>query len=306
VMDAEAPYKIVHIGHLGESQFISEKINKDPQKYRGWFKGWPAPPKLAGLYGPPLEHFIKAGAWKPRNMKAAILVEDTDFGRGWGDAIIESLGKAGFDVLPYDVTALDETEFTPLITKYKAQQVSLVGMTSTGNVSASNFVKQFHQQKVPALLIAHGLGWFSEWYQLTGEASNYAVAIDSPQVIADFQRDWVKRYKAKYGIEPGIAASGITYDYMRMALKVLNKAGTLDFDTLVNTIYDMPYKGVWNLYKFPRQANENALAPNEVEVGPFMKGFFFPMVQLMDGKAQVIWPLEYAAAKFQAPPWLQA
>ncbi len=306
VTDAEAPYKIIHIGHLGESQYISEKMAADPEKYRGWFKGWPAPPKLAGLYGPPLEHFIKTGAWKPKNMKAAILVEDTDFGRGWGDAIIESLGKAGFDVLPYDVTSLEETEFTPLLTKYKAQQVSLVGMTSTGNVSASNFVKQFHQQRVPALLIAHGLGWFSEWYQLTGEASNYAVAIDSPQVIADFQKDWVKRYNDKFGIDPGIAASGITYDYMRMALKVLNKAGTLDFDTLVKTIYDTPYKGVWNLYKFPREANENALAPNEVEVGPFMKGFFFPMVQLMDGKAQVIWPLEYAAGDFQAPPWLQA
>ncbi len=306
VIDAEAPFKIVHIGHLGESQFISEKINTDPQKYRGWFKGWPAPPKLAGLYGPPLQHFIESGAWKPKNMKAAILVEDTDFGRGWGDAIIESLSKAGFEVLPYDVTSLEETEFTPLLTKYKAQQVSLVGMTSTGNVSASNFVKQFHQQKLPALLIAHGLGWFSEWYQLTGEASNYAVAIDSPQVIADFQKDWVKRYQDKFGIEPGIAASGITYDYMRMALKVLNKAGTLDFDTLVKTIYDTPYKGVWNLYKFPKEANENALAPGEVEVGPFMKGFFFPMVQLMDGKAKVIWPLEYAAAEFQAPPWLKA
>jgi branched-chain amino acid transport system substrate-binding protein len=305
VTDAEAPFKIVHIGHLGESQYISEKMAADPEKYRGWFKGWPAPPKLAGLYGPPLQHFIESGAWQPRNKKAAILVEDTDFGRGWGDAIIESLGKAGFEVLPYDVTSLEETEFTPLLTKYKAQQVALVGMTSTGNVSASNFVKQFHQQKVPALLIAHGLGWFSEWYELTGEASNYALAIDSPQVIADFQRDWVKRYKDKFGIDPGIAASGITYDYMRMALKVLNKAGTLDFDTLVQTIYDTPNKGVWNVYRFPREPNDNALAPNEVMTGEFMQGFFFPMVQLMDGQAKVIWPLDYAAAEFQAPPWLK-
>lgn len=44
IIDAEAPYHIVHIGHLGESQYISEKINTDPQKYRGYFKGWPAPP----------------------------------------------------------------------------------------------------------------------------------------------------------------------------------------------------------------------------------------------------------------------
>jgi branched-chain amino acid transport system substrate-binding protein len=209
-------------------------------------------------------------------------------------------------VQPYDVTALEETEFTPLLTKYKAQQVSLVGMTSTGNVSASNFVKQFRQQNVPALLLAHGLSWFSEWYELTGEASDYALAIDSPHVIAPAQEEWVAHYKDKFGVDPSIAASGISYDYMRMVLKVLNKAGALDFDKLVETVYETPYEGVWNKYIFPREANELALAPNEAQVGPFMEGFFFPMVQLMGGEAQVIWPLEYAKAEFQAPPWLKA
>jgi branched-chain amino acid transport system substrate-binding protein len=254
IIDAEAPYDIVHIGHLGETQYLSEKMRGDPEKYRGYFKGWPAPPKLAGLYGPPLQHFIEAGLWQPANRKAAILVEDTDFGRGWGDAIVDSLGNAGFEVLPYDVTSLEETEFTPLLTKYKAQQVSLVGMTSTGNVSASNFVKQFRQQNVEALLLAHGL----------------------------------------------------TYDYMRMALKVLNKAGTLEFDPLVEAVYETPHEGVWNKYIFPREPNELALAQNEAQVGPFMEGFFFPMVQLMDGEAHVIWPLEHAKAEFQTPPWLKA
>lgn len=305
ISDAEAPYDIVHIGHLGETQYLSEKMRSDPEKYRGYFKGWPAPPKLAGLYGPPLQHFIEAGLWQPANRKTAILVEDTDFGRGWGDAIIESLSAADFDVQPYDVTALDETEFTPLLTKYKAQGVSLVGMTSTGNVSASNFVKQFRQQNVEALLLAHGLSWFSEWYELTGDASNYALAIDSPHVIAPWQEEWVARYTDKFGIDPSIAASGLTYDYMRMVLKVLNKAGTLDFDTLVETVYETPYEGVWNKYIFPREPNELALAQNEAQVGPFMEGFFFPMVQLMDGEAHVIWPLEHAKAEFQTPPWLK-
>jgi branched-chain amino acid transport system substrate-binding protein len=306
IVDAEAPYDIVHIGHLGETQYLSEKMLGDPEKYRGYFKGWPAPPKLAGLYGPPLQHFIEAGLWQPKSKTAAILVEDTDFGRGWGDAIIESLSAAGFEVLPYDVTTLDESEFSPLLTRYKAQQVSLVGMTSTGNVSASNFVKQFRQQNVEALLLAHGLSWFSEWHELTGDASNYALAIDSPHVIAPWQEEWVARYREKFGIEPSIAASGVTYDYMRMALKVLNKAGTLDFDTLVEAVYDTPYEGAWNKYVFPREPNELAMAQNEAQVGSFMEGFFFPMVQLMDGAAKVIWPLEHAKAEFQTPPWLKA
>jgi branched-chain amino acid transport system substrate-binding protein len=305
IVDAEAPYDIVHIGHLGETQYLSEKMLGDPEKYRGYFKGWPAPPKLAGLYGPPLQHFIEAGLWQPANRKAAILVEDTDFGRGWGDAIIESLSAAGFEVQPYDVTTLDESEFSPLLTKYKAQEVSLVGMTSTGNVSASNFVKQFRQQNVEALLLAHGLSWFSEWHELTGDASDYALAIDSPHVIAPSQEEWVARYRDKFGIEPSIAASGVTYDYMRMALKVLNKAGTLDFDALVEAVYDTPYEGAWNKYVFPREPNELAMAQNEVQVGGFMEGFFFPMVQLLGGEAHVIWPLDHAKAEFQTPPWLE-
>ena len=78
----------------------------------------------------------RSGVWTPANSRAAVLVEDTDFGRGWGEAAIKSLGEAGARSMPYDVTALDETEFGPLLLKYRAQQVSLVGMTSTGNVAS--------------------------------------------------------------------------------------------------------------------------------------------------------------------------
>jgi branched-chain amino acid transport system substrate-binding protein len=81
-MDAESPLKIVHIGHQGESQYINFKINDNPEKYKGWFKGWASPPVFAGLYGPPLMYFMKKGLWKPANKKAAVIVEDTDYGRG--------------------------------------------------------------------------------------------------------------------------------------------------------------------------------------------------------------------------------
>ena len=89
-MDAESPLKIVHIGHQGESQYINFKINDNPEKYQGWFKGWASPPVFAGLYGPPLVHFMEKGLWKPANKKAAVIVEDTDYGRGWGEALVVS------------------------------------------------------------------------------------------------------------------------------------------------------------------------------------------------------------------------
>lgn len=305
VSEAESTMNIVHIGHGGESQYICEKINKEPEKYRHWFKGWSSPPIFAGLYGDPLKHFMEQGLWKPKSMKAAVVVEDTDFGRGWGDALLTSLEKIGFDVLPYDVIPLDETEFTPLLAKYNAQGVSVVGMTVTGNVSASNFVKQFRDRRMPALLIGHGLTWFSEWHELTGEASDYVVTMDSPRVIAPYQQEWVERYEQKFGEEPSLAPAGQQgYDYMTVGLKVLQDAGTLDFETLISTARAIDHQGIWQRYNFAEEKSDKALCPGEVQIGGFEEGFFFPLVQLMKGEAKILWPLKHAQAEFQTPPWL--
>ncbi|WP_022729699.1 ABC transporter substrate-binding protein [Fodinicurvata sediminis] len=305
VSEAEAGMGIVHVGHGGESQYICEKINEDPAKYTHWYKGWASPPIFAGLYGDPLQHFMDEGLWKPANKKAAVVVEDTDYGRGWGDALVKSLERIGFDVLPYDVIPLDETEFSSLLTKYRAQGVSVVGMTVTGNVSASNFVKQFRDQQIPALLIGHGLTWFSEWHELTGDASDFVVTMDSPRVISPYQQEWVDRYREKYDEEPSLAPAGQQgYDYMTAGLKVLQSAGTLDFDALVESAREIDHQGVWQRINFADEAGENALCPGEVQVGGFEEGFFFPLVQLKDGEAKILWPLEHAQGEFEAPPWL--
>lgn len=304
VMDVEAPHKIIHLGHTGEAQTVSEKVNSDPKKYAGWFKGWPAPPVFAGRYGPMLSGLIENGSWKPANRTAAIIVEDTDFGRGLGQAMFDSLKEAGFDPLPYDVAPADQTEFTPLLIKYRARNVSLVAMTFTGSVSASNFVKQFASQRLKALLVGHGLGWFGEWYELTGKASNYVIAADSPRAITDDQKAWIAEYKEKFGVEPSLANAGLPYDYMRAAIRVINETGNLDFEALRKTILDKPYDGVWQYYRFAKEPGPNAMAYNEVEAGDFKKGFFFPLVQLMDGQAIIIAPEEYATGKFQPPPQL--
>lgn len=303
ISEAEQSMGIIHIGHGGESQYICEKINADPENYRHWFKGWSSPPIFAGLYGEPLQHFMDEGLWQPASMTAAVVVEDTDFGRGWGEAIAASLSNIGFNVVSVDVIPLDETEFTPLLAKYRAQNVSVVGMTVTGNVSASNFVKQFAEQQVPALLIGHGLTWFSEWHDLTGDASNYVITMDSPRVIAPYQQEWVERYTEMFGEEPSYSPSGQQgYDYFTATLKVLEAAGTLDKEALIQAAFDLDHQGVWQRINFAEGPSDRALCQGEVMIGGFEEGFFFPLVQLMDGEATILWPLEHAGAEFQAPP----
>lgn len=314
-MDAEAPLKIVHLGHGGESQYINFKINDNPEKYAGWFKGWPSPPVYAGLYGPPLKYFMEKGLWKPKDKKAAVLVEDTDYGRGWGEALAVSLRTAGFDVMPFDVNAIDETEFTPLLTKYKAADVSVLALTQTGGVPMYNLIKQIRAMGLKAVVIAHGMTWTAEWYENTKAASDYTLCMDSPYAISPEQNDWLKRFKDRYGIDASIAPSGQPYDYTRLAVKVLNEVGTLKFEKLCYHFREkVKYKGVWQFFDFAtyndfwtdfsQEGTLHQLSRNDVRTGDYMKGFFFPLVQMFGGKHKIVWPVKLSTAEFKAPPWV--
>ncbi|NVK40515.1 MAG: ABC transporter substrate-binding protein [Oceanospirillaceae bacterium] len=306
LMDAESPYGIMHLGHLGEAQAIADRINRAYGKYRGWFKGWPSPGLMAARYAAPLEYLRFQGLWRPANNRAAIMVEDTSYGRGWGEALRNGLQTAGLVCGELDKTALDASDFQDLLRRYHDDGVSLVAMTTTGIDAAAGFVRQFREMEVPALLVGHGLRWTRDWYAYTGETSNYVVAMDSAMPIALWQQWWVRRYQRLFGDMPSLAAAGLHYDYTRMAIRVLNATSSLDLDDLIRTVYRLPYRGIWNRYQFASEPVPNAISANEVQAGPFMEGFFFPMAQLMDGEARIVWPPRYADQRFLAPPWLKS
>lgn len=303
LMDAESAFRIVHLGHLGEALAIAEKIDNAYGKYRGWFKGWPTPSRMGARYGEPLEYLRNQGLWRPGANGAAVAAEDTAYGRGWGDALRASLMSIGFRVGPPDLFTLDRNnDFRTQLQRYRRDGVALVAVGTTSAQASAAFVRQFHEQQVGALLIGQGLRWNRDWYALTGDSSNYVIAMDSPMPIALWQQWWVRRYQTLFDDAPSLAAAGLHYDYTRMAVRVLNATASLDLDDLIRAIYRNPYRGVWNRYQFSSQKEPQAASPNEVLVGPFMEGFFFPMAQLFNGEARIIWPPRYADQRFIAPP----
>lgn len=298
LIDIEASYGLVHFGDLGAPEDIAEKINA--KGYKHWFKGWPAPRTMSGLYVDALEEFIASGKWTPNPKKAAVLAEDTDWGRTWTDAIAKRLAEKGWEVVSSDFVKMDEAEFGPLLTKYKAKGVTLTAAT-LGPVPIASFVKQHYNLGMQGLLIADGLGWSTDWYEKTGEAANYVISMDSPRTITPEQEEWNKRYKEKYGSSPPPASSGHAYDYTRMFINGLKQAGTLKQEKLSETLLNLEYTGIWHRYVFAKEASDHAISPYEVKVGPFMQGFSFPMVQYLDGKAQIVWPSTFAQTDFKAP-----
>jgi branched-chain amino acid transport system substrate-binding protein len=299
LVDLAAADGLISFGNLAAPEDISEKINSN--NYTHWFKGWPAPKSMSGLYVDAVEDFISQGKWKPGAKNAAVVVEDTDWGRTWGDAIVNRLKDKGWAVVALDVVKADETEHNALLTKYKAAGVEFTAVTLNAPAAAAAFVKQFNSAGMKGLLAADGLGWASNWYEMTGDASNFVISMDSPRTLTQEQVDWSARFAKAFGQPPSPAASGHAYDYTRMLINGLAKAGTLDKDKLSAALLDSEYKGIWQYYAFAKKAGDGAISAYEVKAGPFMKGFSFPMVQYYDGKDYVVWPTEFAKAEFRAP-----
>jgi branched-chain amino acid transport system substrate-binding protein len=300
VIDVSAEYNKVHFGSLPATDTISKKIID--KGYTHYFKGWPVIGSLAKQYVVALNDWKAQGLWDPSVKKAALLLEDSDWGRGWGDAIKTGLIESGWEIVGEDVVKMDETAFGPIMTKYRALGATLVGFTHNAPASVFGIVKAHADAGLTGMLFAEGVGWYPDWYDRAGDAANYAVSMDSPRAMTTTQKEWLGRFKDEYDHDASPASGGHAYDYARMLIKGLAKAATLDSDTLSETLLNMEYTGIWQHYAFSKSAGDNAMAPYEVKTGPFMEGFSFPMVQYYEGKSQVIWPAEHAEGKFRAPP----
>jgi branched-chain amino acid transport system substrate-binding protein len=306
VMDVAAQYKVPHMFGFGASEVVNKKWRSNPEKYSYWGgKGWPVPAKLEKNYIVALNKAIEKGTFKPKKKLAAIYGEDTDWGRSAGGSYKAALLASGWKILSEDYFPATQTDFYPLLSKYRKAGVAVVAGTSTSPSAITAFVKQCSEVGLKSVVIASGLGWIGDWYKMTGPASNYV--LDSiPQLTTPEAKQWAKDVKAKYGFNPSPSAGGLSYDGIRMFIKILQRTnelyGKLDKETIHKTMVEEVNTGkltygkkdgaiIMNEYKYTPET-----MPDMV-VGP--EAYFFPILQYMNGKGSIIFPDSWKEKDFQ-------
>lgn len=306
VMDVAAQYKVPHMFGFGASEVVNEKWQADPEKYSYWGgKGWPVPAKLEKNYIVALNQAIKAGTFKPKKKLAAIYGEDTDWGRSAGGSYKKALEESGWEIHSEEYFPATQTDFYPLLAKYKKDGVAVVAGTSTSPSAITAFVKQGTEVGLKSVIVASGLGWIGDWYKMTGPASNYV--LDSiPQLTTAEAKQWAKDVKAKYGFNPSPSAGGLSYDGIRMFIKTLQRTnelhGKLDKETIHKTMVDEVNTGkltygkadgaiIMNEYKYTADTMPDmVVAPD---------AYFFPILQYQKGKGSIIFPDDWKEKDFQ-------
>lgn len=297
LMDVAADEGLAHIAALGASGSINEKFESDPERYRGWSKGWATPTKLGTNYVTAIEDAIASGSLElgERGRTVAIYGEDTSWGQGFGAGMRTALEDAGWTVVAEAWVEADGTDFNSTIDQFAAERPRLIaGTIATGSIYT--FVSQvrstFPADEQP-LIVADGLGWNSDWFQTLGDASN-GIVDQIPQFATQEAQDFASAYRDTYGSDPSPSAGGLAYDYGRFVLRVLEQAhtdhGTIDRASVLDVHATRVLAGELDMTDgilMSRYVWDGDSAPDPVVGGD---AFTFPVLQYSSGESRVVWP----------------
>ena len=302
-MEIAAKYKIPHFFSFGAGVDINNKYNSDPEKYKYWVgKGWPLPEKLTAGYVETVIDAINDGLWEPANRNFAVYGVDQDWGRQFGDAVKSQFEAAGWTCVAEEWVQLGETEFYPLLNKIKSKEASLLIGTMSDPPAVSSFIKQSKEVNLDSLIICDGVGWVGEWYELTGDASNYIID-QIPQWATPEAKAFAEDFKTKFGTDPGPSTAGMCYDLANYFIKVLQTTldtyGEITTETLTKCAEELVITGeltytdgiIHSEYKYTPETFPDPV----VGSGYYM----FPVIQYMDGGTNVVWPADQKDSELQ-------
>ena len=304
-MDISAKYKMPHFLSFGATETVNEKYESDPEKYKYWVgKTWPTPSKLSIAYVEAMEEAIENGLWTPENKNVAVYGVDNDWGRSFGNSVAEQFEEAGWTVVAREWVALGETEFYPLLTKLQKLNASVVVGSMSDPPSVSSFIKQSREIGLNSMIISDGLGWVGEWYDLTGNSSDF-VLDQIPQWTTTEAKKFRDDFNAKYGFEPGASSGGLMYDQARFLIKIMQETlsdyGELTQENFAKIAEEKVMTGKLSYtggifmkeYKYTPETFPDPVVGEDY--------YIFPVIQYFNGEGKIIWPSNWKEADMQIP-----
>ncbi|MBN1178109.1 MAG: ABC transporter substrate-binding protein, partial [Anaerolineae bacterium] len=211
---------------------------------------------------------------------------------------------AGWEIVAEEYFNIDQTEFYPLLNRFVELNPAVIAGTSTAAPSFSAFIKQADEVGLESLIIADGLGWVGEWYDLTGESSNYVID-QIPGWATDEARQFAVDFEERWGIAPSPSAAGLSYDGTNFFIAVAEQAcaeyGELSSEAIYNWVKDNIWTGEWGYTDGVVMSNYTS-SPEDAPDPVVGEGYYiFPVLQYMDGVGHIIYPPEWAEQELAVP-----
>ncbi|MFH0298201.1 amino acid ABC transporter substrate-binding protein [Bradyrhizobium sp. 31Argb] len=222
----------------------------------------------------------------------ALVSRDYAAARDISKAIKESLSGKDVKVVIDEYFPAGTADFSSQIAKGQQLQPDLwIGLLYPSE--AIETVRQFHSMNyMPKFFIANGVSQ-EDFITSAGKDAEYALGMSlyEPSLPSEGNKEFVKTYRDKYGVDPGYyAAFGFVAGTVLEA--AVKKAGSIDTEKVREVLTTLKLGTV--------------MGKHEVDPTTYMQiGVRGLVVQVQNGKREVIWPEEYKTAepKLPIPAW---
>jgi branched-chain amino acid transport system substrate-binding protein len=237
--------------------------------------------------------------------KMFVLVQDVGFARAGGDIVAKKMKEKGWEISGYERYPTGSTDFSAGLLKTKDSKAQVL-FTMGDMPELSVMINQWHDMKIPALPFGCYLGPAMEpgfWKVTKGRGAytivNVVNAGNAPSEATPWTMKFYKAYETKWGAEPEGYGTSSGYMAPYIIKDAVERAGTLDADSLVSAFEKTDLIGVYGRIRFDPKSHQIIPAndPNEGAVGT--------MFQWQDGKRVVIYPPKIAVGEIQFPPWME-
>jgi branched-chain amino acid transport system substrate-binding protein len=317
MQDIAMDYKKIFVGVGAATNAICDRVAKDYNTYKYWFRGSPFNStylvKTSFIHVITIAGILKKSLNIPK-IKVAVAGEKAEWVEGMIKAIEGTLPKYGMEIAGIWRPSPNATDVTAELSAIQRSGANIIFTIFSGPVGIP-FARQAGELKIPAVQV--GINVESQkdgFWQATQGMGNYvstlntyARGVEQNELTKHFVDTYVKRF----GETPTYTAD--TYSVIVNTLApAIEKAGTLDADKLVSIMETRVHKSCSGTVAYLKDAEGRHL--HELRWGP---GYITSLgVQWQDGELKGWWPNKWVAAKgapevtykgmvpYKIPPWM--
>ena len=303
-MDLIAKYKLPYICSIAMTPVFQKKIVENYDQYKYMFRNC-----LNAIYL--VKYLQGAMAFLNKEFgfsKTYLIVQDTLWAQATGKGLDKWYKEHNWEVAGFDAYPLGASDFSPSLIKVRAKKVQVIvpifDMPQSGIL-----LKQARAMKIPALLcgfispVAPGNAWKVFEGEVEGMV-NFLFEIGPIPVKAvpesvTFNENFAKRWGEKARIQLSGHGPGPSYDSVYIIADAIERAGSLDPDTIVSALEKTDMNGAVGRIRFGKDHQVvYGFDPREAAIGCAFQW-------RKPGVRVPVFPEVVAEANIELPPYMK-
>jgi branched-chain amino acid transport system substrate-binding protein len=296
MQDIAMENKKIFIGVGAATDLLCNRVAKDYNTYKYWFRGSPFNSSFLGRTS--FIHLATVGAILKRSLnipkiKIAIVAEKAMWVEGMIKAAEATIPKMGMEVVGVWQPSDKATDVTAELSAIQRSEPHIIFTIFSASVGIT-FARQAGELKVPAMQVGINVEAQKDgFWQATQKMGNYVFTMNTYARGVEYNeltKPFVDGYVKRFGETPPYTAD--TYAAIKYTLTpAIEKTGTLNPDKLVAYMENDVHKAPSGTVAYLKDAEGRPL--HELRWGP---GYLTSLgVQWQDGKLKGVWPNKWKA-----------